>query len=313
MEYYTVEVNIMSKLSLHAFSPIHAKSLIANNSEQMDKIIVGANQFGLRQVVDFSIEDIKVVTDFAHKFEIKCYVAVNKLMHNRDLQPLTEYLHKLATNGVDGVIFSDLAVPQIIETENLDFETIYSTETTITNSSFTRFAQTNGLTGVETAKEITLEEVNELAAEKSSQVMVQIHGHLYMYQSIRNIVDNFSQFQGKDMSADEMYLYDPERKKSYPLIQNAQGTHMLASNNLAMINKLDELDLENIDSLRIDPLLYTPTEYNEIVELYIEALNQLQTDREGYKADARSYLKRLKLIKADQKYGTGFFYKKTMF
>ncbi len=88
---------------------------------------------------------------------------------------------------------------------------------------------------------------------------------------------------------------------------------MLASNNLAMIHKLDELDLEQIDSLRIDPLLYTPSQYNQIVDLYVEALAALDIDREGYCADARSYLKRLKQIKPEQKYGTGFFYKKTMF
>lgn len=302
-----------SKLSLHAFSPIHAKSIIANHSEMMDKIIVGANEFGLRQVSNFSLEDIEVVVNFAHEFGVKCYVAVNKLLHNRELEGITSYLEKLAAISVDGVIFSDLAVPFILESNNINLETIYSTETTITNNSFTRFAQANGLTGVETAKEITLDEVNEIARTKSSEVQVQIHGHMYMYQSIRQMVDNFSQFQGQDMSAEEMYLYDTERKRAYPLIQNEQGTHMLASNNLAMINKLDELDLDNIDSLRIDPLLYSPSEYNQIVELYVEALKALEADRDQYIAEARSYLKRLKTIKQGQKYGTGFFYKKTMF
>lgn len=286
-----------SKLSLHAFSPIHAKSIIANHHQMMDKIIVGANEFGLRQVSNFSIEDIQVVTEFAHKHEIKCYVAVNKLLHNRELGKLELYLKQLVSIGVDGVIFSDLAVPQLIEMNNLKLETIYSTETTITNSSFTRFAKDNGITGIETAKEITLDEVNEIAREKASQVMVQIHGHMYMYQSIRSMVDNFSQFQGQDMNRDELYLFDSERKRAYPLIQNEQGTHMLASNNLAMIHKLDELDLENIDSLRIDPLLYTPTQYNQIIKLYVEALTELDLNCEDYIQNRRAYLKRLKAIK----------------
>lgn len=302
-----------SKLSLHAFSPIHAKSLIANNKEIIDKIIVGNNEYGLRQVADYTIDDIEVVSKFAKNFDVKCYVAVNKIMHNCDLSGLTIYLKQLVSIGVDGIIFSDLAVPYIVETEKLNLEMIYSTETTITNSSFTRFAKNNNITGVETAKEITLDEVNELAATKSSAVMVQVHGHMYMYQSIRNMVDNYSQFQGKDMNADQLYLYDSERKRAYPLIQNKQGTHMLASNNLAMIHKLDELDLENIDSLRIDPLLYTPSEYSQIVTLYKQALCELEEDVNSYKANAREYLKRLKTIKSDQKYGTGFFYKKTMF
>lgn len=302
-----------AKLSLHAFSPIHAKSVIANHSTVMDKIIVGSNEFGLRQVSEFTVEDIKVVADFAHKFEIKCYVAVNKLMHNGELDALTIYLGQLTAAGVDGVVFSDLAVPFILEENNFGLESIYSTETTITNSSFSRFANINNITGIETAKEITLDEVNEIAREKASQVMVQVHGHMYMYQSIRRMIDNFSQFQDKDMSSDEMYLFDSERRRAYPLIQNQQGTHMLSSNNVAMIHKLDELDLEHIDSLRIDPLLYTPSQYNSIIDLYVEALAALRDDSVNYKANARDYLKRLKTIKKEQKYGTGFFYKKTMF
>lgn len=303
----------MSKLSLHAFSPIHAKSIIANYSDKMDKIIVGSNKFGLRQVADFSLDDIQVVVEFAHKFEIECFVAVNKLMHNKELDELEAYLINLDKLRVDGIIFSDLSVPFILEKNKLQMKSIYSTETTITNSSFTRFAKTNDIYGIETAKEITLEEVNEIANEKSSHVMVQIHGHLYMFQSIRRMVDNFSEFQNKDMNREELYLYDEERKRTYPLIQNEQGTHMLASNNLAMIHKLDELDLTSIDSLRIDPLLYTPTEYNQIVELYVNALEMVVNDIETYKKDARTYLKSLKTIKSEQKYGTGFFYKKTMF
>lgn len=302
-----------SKLSLHAFSPIHAKSIIANHSQDMDKIIVGANQFGLRQVADFTISDIKLVCDFARKFNVKCYVAVNKLMHNSDLQPLSEYLENCVAQGVSGVIFSDLAVPYIIEANNLNLESIYSTETTITNSSFSRFAKANGISGIECAKEITVEEVNELARDKSSLLTVQIHGHMYMYQSIRNMVDNFSQFQGKELSSDTMYLYDSERNRRYPLIQNQQGTHMLSNTNMTMIHKLNDLDLDNIDSLRIDPLLYTPTQYNQIVNLYVKALNELELNRESYIENSREYLKQLKQIKQNQKYGTGFFYKKTMF
>ncbi len=303
-----------AKLSLHAFNPIHAKSIIANNYELMDKIIVGNNEFGLRQVSNLSISDIQVVSDFAHKFELECYVAVNKLMHNRDLEPLTKYLTELAEIGVDGVIFSDLAIPHIIEAEKLNLASQYNTETTITNASFTRFAAHNNIAAVELAKEITAEEVNELATNKSCNVSVQIHGHLYMYQSIRNMINNFSDFQGLEMNRDEqLYLYDGERRNGYPIIQNEQGTHMLASSNVCMIHKLDELDLQAIDSLRIDPLLYTPSEYNQIISLYCEALTLLATDKEAYRTSARDFFKRLKQVKPNQKYSTGFFYKKTMF
>lgn len=303
----------MSKFTIHAFNPIHAKSLIANNSQYIDKIIVGSNRFGLRQVSEFSLDEIEVVANFAHKFDVKCFVAVNKIMHNSELDELARYLESIAEISVDGVMFSDLAVKYIIAENNLKLKAMYSTETTITNTSFTRFAKQGSINAIEVAKEITLDEVNQIAENKECCVSVQVHGHMYMYQSIRNIVDNFSEYQGKEMKRESMQLYDPERKKSYPLIQNDQGTHMLASHNIAMIHKLNDFNLDAIDSLRIDPLLYTPSEYSQIVSLYIEAYIQLTEDAEKYIATSRDYLKRLKMIKEGQKYSTGFFYKKTMF
>lgn len=302
-----------SKLSLHAFNPVHAKQVVENYHQHMDKIIVGNNKFGLRQVSEFEIEDIKAVTEVTSQFNIDCFVAVNKIMHNRDLEQLELFLINLDEIGADGVIFSDLAIPFIIEKNNLKLKQMYMTETTITNSGFSTFAKINNIDCVEVANELTLEEVNQFAKEKEVEVSVQIHGHLYMYQSIRNIVDNFSQFQEKDMLDDNMYLFDEERKKTYPLIQNEQGTHLLAGNNLAMIHKLNEFDLNAINFLRIDPLLYSISEYNQIIDLYVKALKLLETNSCDYENQAREMLKALKEIKKEQKYSTGFFYKKTMF
>ncbi len=303
-----------SKLSIHAFNPLQSKSLIANYHQSIDKVIVGNNHFGLRQVSNFSLDDIKVVVDFAAKFDIDVFVCVNRLIHEADLIELTAYLHDLANLNVSGLIFSDLAVKYIVAEENLQFKLIYSTETTITNSSFSQFANENQIDGIELAKEINLAEVNEIASNKKSQISVQIHGHMYMYQSLRKMVDNFSQFQKLEMKTDnDMYLFDEERNNYYPLIQNEQGTHMLASTNMVMIHKLDELDLENIDSLRIDPLLYTPSQYGQIVKLYVLALEMINDNKELYAEQKRQFLKELKAIKQNQKYSTGFFYKKTMF
>lgn len=302
-----------TKLSLHAFSPIHAKSIIANHKDLMDKIIIGNNDFGLRQVANFSVDDIEVVTNFAHNFNVKCYVSANKLFHDEQLDDLVIFLKKLDALQVDGVIFSDLAVAYCVQNNNLNLNLIYSTETTITNGGFTTYANQNGFEGIEVAKEITAKEINEIAATKQSKVMVQIHGHLYMYQSIRKMIDNFSEFQNDNMHNDNMHLFDSERNKYYPLIQNEQGTHILASNNLAMIHKLDKLNINEIDSLRIDPLLYTPIQYNQIVKLYSEALNMINDSVDEYQNNAQYYLQKLKTIKEDQKYSTGFFFKNTMF
>ncbi len=106
----------------------------------------------------------------------------------------------------------------------------------------------------------------------------------------------------------DYYLYDQERNLHYPIVQNEQGTHLLASVDVSMINRLDRLVGNNIDYFRIDGFGYKKDEYLAIVKLYLEALAD-----ENYLDNKQTYADRIKTVVPHKSMGTGFYFKKTIY
>ncbi len=293
----------MSKLTVTAFNVDQVFAL--DKLEHVENIILGNSDFGLRNSYEFSLEEISKLSDV----NAKLWVMVNKLMHKSDVDKLTEYLPKLQDHNIFGVIFSDLAVFETVKNNNLSLELMYGTETSITNNSFTEFAHDFGIYGVELAKEISLEKITSIAKHKKSVVSINVHGYIYMYQSVRKMITNYGALQNKTFD-NQAYLYDEERDLYYPIVEDNQGTHVLASHDICLIQKLDEIVNTEVDFLKIDGFLYDQDVYFEIVKLYDEVLTKLS---EGSEFNLREYFKQIKTIASDKKFNTGFLYKETMF
>lgn len=284
---------------------------IIKDEECVNGVIVGNNKYALRCSADFSITEIEqLVTNFNKEV----IVNVNKLFHNHELVDLTNYLNDLVKIGVKTIIVGDLGVVEIVKTNNINLKIIYSTETTITNKYFSEFASNLDLLGIELAKEITLNEIKEVCEDKQGQVGIAIHGQIYMYQSLRRLLTNYQDEVEITLADDKEYrLYDSERDVYYPVIENQQGTHILSSNDLCMIHKLDDLIDVDLDYVKLDSYLYKPQDFNHILTLYIQAYKQLITDKQDYIEHKKSYLQQVNEIAPYKSYSTGFFYKKTIY
>ncbi len=294
----------MIKLSVTPFSIKQAISF--NENKLVTNLIIGSKEFGLRQVTLFDLEMIKELKKVTKK---KIFVCVNKLMHQSDLFNLEQYLIALDNLDIEGVIFADLAVRQIVKKNFLNLKLMYNTETTITNQYFTKFAKEAQIDYIELAKEITLNEVMEIANNKDCGISVNLHGYIYMYQSVRNLVTNYLNIQGLKKNDNQKYLYDDERDALYPIVEDNQGTHILASNDLCMINKLEQILSDKIDFYKLDGFLYEEKEYEQIVELYSQAIK----DIENNEYNAKEYLQKIKKVAQHKKYNTGFYFKETIY
>ena len=74
-----------------------------------DAVYLGGVNYSLRaNAKNFSLNDIKEATEYAHNLNKKVYVAVNIVFHNKDLEGLDEYLEKLKEYNVDAIITSDI-------------------------------------------------------------------------------------------------------------------------------------------------------------------------------------------------------------
>ncbi len=299
----------MNKLYVTPYSIEHAQNLEKN--QEICGFVIGDNTFGLRQVRNF---DLAMIEALKYNSTKMIFVAVTKLFHNNELEKLEEYLIQLAKINVDYIIFSDFAVLNLIKKNNLNIKLMYSTETTITNQYFTEYAKEIGVDCVDVAKEITLKEIAQITENKKSQVAINIHSHLYMYQSVRKMITNYGDVQNNTYAKDkDYYLFDEERNVYYPLVENEQGTHLLASNDICMINHLDKLLTLDVDFYKLDAFCYKEDEFNNILKLYIKAIKMYESDHNLYSENKREFLSDVKNVAKHKKMGTGFYFKKTVF
>ena len=72
-----------------------------------DAVYLGAESFGARKKAGNSIEDIKEIVEYAHKFLVKIYVTVNTIIFDNELDDVEKLIWQLYEIGVDAVIFQD--------------------------------------------------------------------------------------------------------------------------------------------------------------------------------------------------------------
>ena len=75
-----------------------------------DAVYIGAPAFGARKAVPNTIENIKEVVDYAHKFWAKVYVTMNTILTDSELEEAVNLAIKLDRIGVDAIIIQDLGL-----------------------------------------------------------------------------------------------------------------------------------------------------------------------------------------------------------
>ncbi len=244
--------------------------------KNVQRVLIGNEKFSNRVPKNCSIEDIKNVCEIANEYEKKVFVTVTKIFHENELDDLKEYLLEISNLGIDGIVFSDFAVYEFVQELDYKLELSYSTDTTITNSSFSDLAYDFNIQDVFLAKEITLNEIIEINELKKSKIGMFLHGHIYMYNGFRKLVKSYFEEVGyqEDYLDKKLYLYDEERVAYYPIVENEHGTNILSSDDQASYKFMKEILDSEIDYLLIDGFLYEPEQYYLVVKEYDKLINK---------------------------------------
>ena len=128
-----------------------------------DAVYIGGQNFSLRaNAKNFSLEDIKVGVEYAHKMQKRVYVTVNIIFHNKDTEGLEEYLWELSRIHVDAVIVSDLFVIELIRKQNIPLEVHLSTQASVLNHKSASFYKSLGVTRIVLAREASREDIKAI-------------------------------------------------------------------------------------------------------------------------------------------------------
>jgi putative protease len=284
-----------------------------------DAVNIGEQAYGLRLPGDFNLEQIGQAVEFAHKQNVKIYVSVNGLIENNALNDLPEYLAELKKLGVDAVIFGDPAVIMALRQTGTEMKLHWNTEMTSTNYSTAQFWKAKGANRVVLSRELNLEEVLEFKEKADMEVQVQVHGMTNIYHSKRNLVRNYLDHVGQeelkslDLDRNMVLVEHERREEKYPVYEDSNGTHIMSSEDLCMLEDLHELLEGNLDSLKIEGLMKS-VEYNEaVVRAYRKVIDAYFENPEQYEFNSE-WLEPIEALQdPDRELTFGFFYKEQVY
>ena len=156
-----------------------------------DAVYLGGQQYSLRaNATNFSIDEIKEGCEFAHKLGKKVYQTVNIVFHNEDIDGIYDYLKECVDAGVDAFIVSDPFIINYIVKNFPNVEVHVSTQNSTTNIETVKFFKKEGVKRVVPARELSKEEIKELASV-GIDIEVFIHGAMCTFYSGRCTLSNY--------------------------------------------------------------------------------------------------------------------------
>lgn len=289
-----------------------------------DAVVVGEHKFGMRLPGEVTTEELRTLVPWAHEQGAKVYVAVNNIMDNGVLPDLEAYLSKLREIKPDALVFGDPAVLMAHRSAAPGMPLHWNAEMTSTNYATARYWGRKGAVRMVLARELNLEETIDIKRQLGDEmeVQVQVHGITNIYHSKRSLLTNYKEHQGRPEELqnlslgmeDGLFLIEQERQdERYPVYEDENGTHIMSSDDICMLDSLHELMEGDIDSFKLEGLLKS-AEYNEtVIRSYRQAIDAYVSDPEGYEFK-EEWLEAIRTLQDPRReLSYGFFFKEQVY
>nr|WP_252344665.1 peptidase U32 family protein [Gemella sp. zg-1178] len=307
----TVELVVTPKSIDHIYELINVGA---------DAFVIGEEKFGLRLAGEFDREDLKRAIQIIHQAGKKAYVSANAIFHNKHLEELVDYLKYVDTLSPDAVIYGEPTIITIVREEKLNFKLQWDPHTLATNSFSCNYWGKRGAYRTCLSKELTIEEIEEIAVKSEYELEVQVQGMLCMFQSIRSLVDNYFLYSDKEeyiekySNSKKLFLYSKDRNERYPIFEDSNGTHIMSANDICAIEYLDRLISSGVTALKIDGILKSEDYITEVTTIYRDAIDLYYEDEESYQEEKKDFYDDIERIKPKYRnIDLGFFNKKTIY
>ena len=147
-----------------------------------DAVYIGAPRFGARAAVGNSIDDIRQLCLYAHRFSVKVYVTVNTLIYDHELADTGQLVHQLQEAGVDAILVQDMGIVEMRKEKGEMWNGLSlhaSTQTDNRTPEKVRWLRDLGFRRVVLARELSVQEIAEIhAAVPDVELEVFVHGAL---------------------------------------------------------------------------------------------------------------------------------------
>ncbi len=291
-----------------------------------DAVYLASDMFGMRAAADnFTLEELQEATEYAHARNVKIYVTVNTMPHTCEYERLKKYLVRLDEIGVDALIISDLGVftlaRELIPSMEIHISTQASTVSAYTATTWHKM----GAKRVVLARELSMDEINEIRRNtpKTLEIECFIHGSMCISYSGRCLLSNY--YTGRDANrgacaqpcrwnyTNACPIEFAEEKRTdhrLGLEEYKEGTFVMSSKDMCMIEHIPELMESGIDSFKIEGRMKSAYYTAICANTYKMAMTEYQKDPTQYRYNPL-WLRELESV-SHREYATGFYYDNPM-
>ena len=227
-----------------------------------DAVYLAGTDFGMRAFAgNFTPEELRQAVRFAHSHGVRTYCTINTMPRNAEVSRLPDHLELLNDVGVDAVIAADLGAFTLAGKHAPNCRRHVSTQASVCNYETARAWYDLGASRVVLARELSLEEICTIREKIPAELELEtfVHGAMCVSYSGRCLLSNY--MTGRDASRGacaqpcryQYALMEEKRPGEYfPIEEDAQGSYILNSRDMCMIDHLDDLCDAGVSSLKIE-------------------------------------------------------------
>ncbi|MBU8911368.1 MAG: U32 family peptidase [Desulfobacterales bacterium] len=279
-----------------------------------DAVYLAGKDFSLRNFSgNFTDTELFDAVTFAHRHKVKVYLACNIYSRNHEQKELETFLNKTGRICPDAIIISDPGIIMLAKKIIPDIDIHLSTQANTTNLNAARFWHSMGVKRVNLARELSLNEIKEIAADSKIETETFIHGAMCISYSGRCLLSNF--LSGRDSNRGlcshpcrwKYSVVEELRPNTYhSLMEDDRGSYIFNSKDLCMIEHIPELINANITSLKIEGRMKGINYLASVVKTYRNAIDSYVDGPDTFETN-QDWLAELYQV-FHREYCTGFYF-----
>ena len=231
----------------------------------LDGLILPLENFSVDYFKYYSISFIKEYKKNTNKL---CFVVINKMIFNNELDSLLDILKELEKIAVDGVLFYDLAVLSLVKENSLNLNLIYNATHMVTNSDTINLYYDLGVKGAYLSNEITKDEVLNIRNNTKSDLFILLLGNPVVAMSRRSLLTSY--FVNKNKSKEDIItIKEPKSGQEFLVKEDSNGTTFFYNKCLNLSNVYKELVVSNINYGIIEQGNFDNNQYKELINSFV--------------------------------------------
>lgn len=238
-----------------------------------DAVYIAGPAFGARAAAGNSVEDIRDLCAYAHRFGARIFVTVNTIIYEDELEDARKLVMDLAGAGVDALIVQDPAVIEMARGTGMALHA--STQCAIRTPEKAKFIESLGYGRIVLERQLSLDQVRTIRDAVKAEIEFFVHGALCVCYSGQCYLSEY--LTGRSANRGEC----AQACRSRYDLQDGSGKILLRDKALLslkdynLLHRLENLADAGVSSFKIEGRLKSESYVRNVVTAYNQALNAL--------------------------------------